>query len=278
LTKNGRTVCTICVNIGSLDIQADSGEINYVNVNNHAYTPDIDDDDEEAKEAYVHESKGKEKQASLGDKEGVAKQASVARSLEFSDDKAYIETIEVDSDDKFWSSFPRDRNSRNFILGGPQKPDTMGMTAIEKEVTIKQHRKARKSFTDKERLALTKSMSNQSVAASPQKIQLGNFKGDPNKMVPPIEYVESHRLLKGQTFQLKGMLQIRIAEEANLCLIKVKTIRSNSNNLIIAGRNFYMCATYSVQYGWQVTKACCREGDNFSIIPPNHRVIEQKCL
>ncbi len=93
-----------------------------------------------------------------------------------------------------------------------------------------------------------------------------------------MEYVESHHLLKGHTFQLKEMIQIRIAEEANLHLIKVKTIRSDSNNLIIAGRNVYMCATYSVQYGWQVSKACCREGDDFSIIPQNHRVIEEKCL
>ncbi len=50
---------------------------------------------------------------------------------------------------------------------------------------------------------------------------------------------------------MKEMLQIHIAEVAKLHLIKVKTIRSNSNNLnlIVAGRNFYMCATYSVQFG-----------------------------
>jgi hypothetical protein len=70
-----------------------------------------------------------------------------------------------------------------------------------------------------------------------------------------MEYIESHCLLKGQTFQLKEMLQIHIAEEVNLCLIKVKTIRNNSNNPILAGRNFYVCATYSVQCGWQFTKA-----------------------
>jgi hypothetical protein len=160
LAKNGQTVYTICVNIGSLDIQADSGEINYLNANDNAYAPDIDYDDEEVKEAYVGDSKGKDKQGSHGDKEGVAKEASVARSLQFSDDKANIDTIKGDSDDKFWSSFPRDHNSRNFILGGPQKPDTMGMTAAEEEAAKKQYRKARKSFTDKERLALMESMSN----------------------------------------------------------------------------------------------------------------------
>jgi hypothetical protein len=34
---------------------------------------------------------------------------------------------------------------------------------------------------------------------------------------------------------LREMLQICIAEEANLCVLKVKTIRSDSDNLIIAG-------------------------------------------
>jgi hypothetical protein len=278
LAKNGQTVYTICVNIGSLDIQADSGEINYLNANNDAYAPDIDDDDEEANKVYVSDSKGEEKQASLGDKEGVAKEASVACSLEFSDNEAYIDTIGGDSDNEFWSSFPRDHNSRNFILGGPQKPDMMGMTAVEEEALKKQYKMARKSFTNKERLALMKSMPNKGVATLPQKSQLGFFKVDQNEMVRPMEYVESHCLLKGHTFQLKEMLQIHIAEEANLRLIKAKTIRSNSNNLIVAGRNFYLCATYSVQHGWQVSKSCCREGDDFSIIPQNHMVIEEKGL
>jgi hypothetical protein len=74
-----------------------------------------------------------------------------------------------------------------------------------------------------------------------------------------MEYVESHCLVKGHTFQLKEMLQICIAEEANLHLIKVKTIKSNEYNLIVAGRNFYVCATYSVQYGWQVQKHAAEE-------------------
>ncbi len=69
------------------------------------------------------------------------------------------------------------------FLGRPQQPDTMGMTAAEKEIAIKQYRKAKKSFTNKERLALMKSMSNKGVTALPQKSQLGSFKGDPNKMV-----------------------------------------------------------------------------------------------
>jgi hypothetical protein len=49
-------------------------------------------------------------------------------------------------------------------------------------------------------------------------------------------------------------------------------------NLIVAGRNFYLSATYSIQYGWQVTKACCRFGDDFSIIPQKHMVMKDKGL
>jgi hypothetical protein len=166
-----------------LDIHTDFGDIHYLDANNGAYAPGIDVDDEEAKESYVGDSKCEDEQASLGDKEGVVRSASVARSLEYSDDEAYIDTIEGDSDDVFWLSFPRDRSSRNFILGGPQKPDMMGMTAAEEEVTKKQYRTARKSFTDKQRLALMKSMSNKGVSTSPQKSQQGLFKGDSNKMV-----------------------------------------------------------------------------------------------
>ncbi len=121
LAKNGQTVYTICVNFGSLDICADSGDIDYLDVNNGAYAPDIDVDDEKAKESYVSDSKSKDDQASLSDKEGVAKSAFAACSLEYSDDKTYIDTIEGDSDNEFWLSFPRDRSSRNFISGGPQK-------------------------------------------------------------------------------------------------------------------------------------------------------------
>ncbi len=126
---------------------------------------------------------------SLGDEEGVVKQASVALSLEFSDNEDYIDTIKVDSDQEFWSFFQRDHNSRNFILGGPQKPDMMGMTKAEEEATIKQYRKARKSFTNKKCLSLMKSMSNKGIATLPQKSQLDKFKGDQNEMILLMAYV-----------------------------------------------------------------------------------------
>jgi hypothetical protein len=96
LANNGQTVYTICVNIGSLDILVD-GEINYPNANTDVYAPDIDVDEGEAKESYVSDSECEDEETSLGDKECVAKSASIARSLEYSDDDAYIDTIRGDS-------------------------------------------------------------------------------------------------------------------------------------------------------------------------------------
>ncbi len=81
------------------------GEINYPNANTDAYAPDIDVDEREAKELYVGENECEDEEASLGDKEGVAKSASIARSLEYSDDDTYIDTIGGDSDEKFGRPF-----------------------------------------------------------------------------------------------------------------------------------------------------------------------------
>ncbi len=97
------------------------GEIHYPNANKDAYAPDIDVDEREAKKSYVGDSKYEDEEASLGDKEGVAKPASIACSLEYSDNGAYIDTTGGNSDNEFWSSFPRDHNSMNYIFGWTSK-------------------------------------------------------------------------------------------------------------------------------------------------------------
>jgi hypothetical protein len=96
LVNNGRTVYTIIVNLGSLELEAVTGEINNIKVDNYAYAHDVEatslfndsdrydegffdgDDEGEAKQASVGDSEGEVKQASVGDDVGDAKQASVA--------------------------------------------------------------------------------------------------------------------------------------------------------------------------------------------------------
>jgi hypothetical protein len=55
----------------------------------------------------------------------------LVKGLNYSDVDDYIDKVNIDYEDKFWSSFPRDHTSQNLILGGPQKPDTRYMTAVE---------------------------------------------------------------------------------------------------------------------------------------------------
>ncbi len=77
---------------------------------------------------------------------------------------------------------------------------------------------------------------------------------------------------------IEGNTSALIAEEANPCQIKVKTIRSDHNKLIVAGSNCYVYATYSLQLGWVVRTACCREGEDTSNILAHLRFIDEKGL
>ena len=53
-------------------------------------------------------------------------------------------------------------------------------------------------------------------------------------------FVEAQRLLAGHLFQLKETLMIRIAEEANLWLIKVSIMKSSYLSYIVGGPNFML--------------------------------------
>ncbi len=52
--------------------------------------------------------------------------------------------------------------------------------------------------------------------------------------------VETHRLLEGDTFRNKEVLQLRISEEANLRGISLRAHRSDFMNLIVVGIIFYV--------------------------------------
>ena len=74
------------------------------------------------------------------------------------------------------------------------------------------------------------------------------------------------------TFEHKSILSLRIAKEANLRCIKMKSPRVDDLNLIATGVNFYVYATNVVNVGWKVHQAICREGDDVLKIPPKYRV------
>jgi hypothetical protein len=135
--------------------------MNKDNFDNFAYAADIDPT------SLFKNSDGDDEGLTDGDDEGETKQASVTQSLNYYHDDDYIDNVDFDSEDEFCLTFPRDRNSRNFILGEPQKPDTMGITPAEEEAAMKKYKRERKSFTNKTRVALMKSMASKGVAALP---------------------------------------------------------------------------------------------------------------
>jgi len=63
--------------------------------------------------------------------------------LVYSDDEAYL--FEVESEDEFRTSFPKDVSRKNIIPGGPPKPDVRGMTKAKAEIVLKAYAKDRKA-------------------------------------------------------------------------------------------------------------------------------------
>jgi hypothetical protein len=105
-----------------------------------------------------------------------------------------------------------------------------------------------------------------------------SYSGDQTPSIPLMMVVEAHPLVAGQTFQHKGALQIRIAEEANLHNIKVKIVWSSHVTYIVGGYNFYIAAGYQIQTGWLVRVACCRKGDDVLRIPPSAHYYDERQL
>ena len=62
--------------------------------------------------------------------------------------------------------------------------------------------------------------------------------------------VESNCLEEDHIFVTKDILNLHIAEEANLRCIKMKVERSDDTNFIVVGINFYVSGTFSENAGW----------------------------
>jgi hypothetical protein len=198
--------------------------------------------------------------------------------LIYSDDDDYIDKVDIYSEDKFWSSFPRDHTCQNLIVGGPQKLDTLYMTAAEEQAALEK-KLDRKSCTDKQCVTKVKLLASVDFMSLPQKSQVGLFLGDQNTVIRMMAAVKSSRLEIDHSFQFKETLQICIGKEGNLRQIKLKTIRfDHVNFFIIAESNFYVYAAYLLQLGWEVQKACCQEGDDTRKIPHHLKYINDRAL
>jgi hypothetical protein len=110
-------------------------------------------------------------------------QVSVAQGLKYTDDEDYINKANIDSENEFWSSFPRNRSSQNFVMGGSQRSDTHDMTPAQEAAALKKYKKERKAITNTQSVESMKSVASKDVATLPYKSQVGLFWGDQNKMI-----------------------------------------------------------------------------------------------
>ena len=175
--------------------------------------------------------------------------------LVYSDDEVYL--FEVESEDEFRTSFPKDIVRKNISPGGPPKPDVRSMYKAEAKIVLKANAKKRKASTDKHCCARVKAV--QSVS------HLSGYSGHNSTQLRTMKDVESNCLEEDHTFATKDILNLCLAEEANLRCIKM----SNSTNFIVVGINFYVSGSFSENGGWTAKTVVCRDGDDLLKIPPN---------
>ena len=83
---------------------------------------------------------------------------------------------------------------------------------------------------------------------------------DQIEQLRPMSVVENHRLVEGDIFKKKNVLQLRISEEANLRGITTRDNRSDVMNLTVIGINVYVNATFHEHSHWVVHTAVCWGG------------------
>jgi hypothetical protein len=149
------------------------------------------------------------------------------------------------------------RRGRSLTDGGPERPNTSGMTKASAEYEMKLWRKARKKYTD----------SLLSLKAKVRK-SLERDNDDNNHYDDDIKYlrvitdifrqmtaVEAEPMIVGHNYPSKEILLMRIAEEANLHNVEAATIRSCDKRVYFQGRagaTFTVKARHSETKNWTV--------------------------
>ncbi len=178
---------------------------------------------------------------------------------------ADILDMDIDSEEEFRSSFTKNRNSSKLrVKGGDLRPDVSGLSEKEGAEVLDTWKIKRKAFTNKVHRTAIKA-----------DLEMRNFKfdtredalGDHSTQLRAMSVVNASRLSAGHLFQLKNTLLLRIVEDANLRRVKIKVMRSDDENIVVAGFHFYVYGRYSKKVHWSVVQACCHEGDNLLMIP-----------
>jgi len=158
-------------------------------------------------------------------------------------------------------------------MGGPQPP---GPNATEEEK--KSYEGKRKAFTDANCCKLLAALSSVDMNVSPQKQVVTDYTGDQFSHIRLMTAVKNSPLMTGHTFAEKDIMMIRIGEEANLCNIRVKVVKSCKMQYEVSGDSFYVKVSNLMFQGWTICSLCCRGNDDTLIIPTHAMYISEKSL
>lgn len=142
---------------------------------------------------------------------------------------------------------------RELISGGPQRPDTAGMSREMAENALREWRKQRKKYTDKMRKTAIKLK--QKRHNEDDEADLQAYTGDCTPVLRRMCDVAKNSLRVGNTFNSKEVLQMRVAEEANLRNLVPKTVHSSVKEYEVVALRFHVRAVFSIRTGWKVTQA-----------------------
>jgi hypothetical protein len=96
----------------------------------------------------------------------------------------------------------------NIIPGGPKPPDLSKYPKSEQEAVLAAYLTKRKKFTNRDCHRRVKKSKSEAKSATVSGAQISQL--------CPMSEVENHRLLEGDTFKNKEVLQLCVSDEANL--------------------------------------------------------------
>jgi hypothetical protein len=108
----------------------------------------------------------------------------------------------------------------------------------------KSYKGKQKAFTDANCRKLLSALSSVDMDVLPQKVAVKDHTGDQFPHIRLMTVVENCPLLAGHTFAKKETMMLHIGEEANLCNIRVKVLKSCQMLYEVAGDSFYVNAMY----------------------------------
>ena len=133
----------------------------------------------------------------------------------------------------------------NIICGGPQPPNNSGMNS------------------KRERKRSTYGLRMKRLNEQNQDYEPDSFTGCLSLTLWPMMDVKAFRLDVNQTFPDREILAMRVAEEASLCSINFICSQSDVRDFECTGYRFCVFAHRSEHWGWHVSTAYVRKGDEF---------------